>query len=255
MIKRSHPMRLDIYPHGGAVIDLDQRNEIFMDTLKQIQDIPLFQGLSNEVLGALSRHVLIGTYQPGEVIVAETDLVKAFFVVISGQVKLSKGSIEGKEQTLYLLGPGEPFGLCTAFATHDFPAETQALKKSDILTIPGAAVEEIVMKEPALLLNILEVLSRRLKESMSLIESLALKEIPQRLASFLILIQVQENKGKGGSIKLPITHRELSKILGSTPEALSRALRKMQNDGVLEVQGRMITILDYKALEELSEGE
>jgi CRP/FNR family transcriptional regulator len=226
-----------------------------MDTLKQIQDIPLFQGLSNDVLEALSRRVLIGTYQPGEVIVAETDLVKQFFVVVSGQVKLSKSSIEGKEQTLYLLESGEPFGLCTAFATHDFPAEALALKKSDILTIPGTAVEEIVMKEPALLLNILKVLSHRLKESMSLIESLALKEIPQRLASFLILTQIRENKGKGGIIELPITHRELSKILGSTPEALSRALRKMQNDEILDVQGRIITILDYKALEELSEGE
>ncbi|MGD0819515.1 MAG: Crp/Fnr family transcriptional regulator [Desulfomonilia bacterium] len=226
-----------------------------MDILKQIQDIPLFQGLSNDVLEALSLRVLIGTYQPGEVIVAETDLVKQFFVVITGQVKLSKSSIEGKEQTLYLLGQGEPFGLCTAFATHDFPAEALALKKSDILTIPGAAVEEIVMKEPALLLNILKVLSNRLKESMSLIESLALKEIPQRLASFIILTQLRENKDKGGRIELSITHRELSKILGSTPEALSRALRKMQNDGVLEVQGRVITILNHKALEELSEGE
>ena len=229
--------------------------KFFMDTLKQIQDISIFQGLSNKVLEALSRRILIGTYQPGEVIVAETDLVKQFFVVVSGQVKLSKSSIEGKEQTLYLLGPGEPFGLCTAFATHDFPAEALALKKSDILTIPGPAVEDIVMKEPALLLNILRVLSRRLKESMSLIESLALKEIPQRLASFIILTQLRENKDKGGRIELSITHRELSKILGSTPEALSRALRKMQNDGVLEVQGRVITILNHKALEELSEGE
>jgi CRP/FNR family transcriptional regulator len=228
---------------------------IFMDTRKQIQDIALFQGLSHEVLEALSRRVLIGTYQPGEMIIAETDLVKAFFVVVSGQVKLSKTSMEGKEQTLYLLGPGEPFGLCTAFATHDFPAETVALKKSDILTIPGSAVEEIVMKEPALLLNILRVLSRRLKESMTLIESLALKEIPQRFASFLILTQVRENKEKGERIELPISHRELSKILGSTPEALSRALRKMQNDRVLEVQGKMITILDRKALEDLAEGE
>ena len=225
-----------------------------MDTLKQIQDISLFQGLSNEVVEALSRRVLIGTYQPGEVIVAETDLVKQFFVVITGQVKLSKSSLEGKEQTLYLLGPGEPFGLCTAFATHDFPAEAQALKKSDILTIPGPAVEEIVMKDPALLLNILRVLSRRLKESMSLIESLALQEIPQRLAG-LIMALYQKDEENGLRIDLPVTHRELSKILGATPEALSRTLRKMQNDGVLEVQGRMITILDYKALEELSEGK
>ncbi|HVN71583.1 MAG TPA: Crp/Fnr family transcriptional regulator [Desulfomonilia bacterium] len=225
-----------------------------MDTLKQIQDIPLFEGLSREVQDALSRRVLIGTYQPGEMIVAETDLVKAFFVVISGQVKLSKSSVEGKEQTLYILGPGEPFGLCTAFATHDFPAEVLALKKSDILTIPGSAVEQIVMKEPDLLLNILKVLSRRLKESMSLIESLALKEIPQRVAGFIVALERKEEKNSQ-KIELPITHRELSKILGSTPEALSRALRKMQDEGVLEVQGRVITILNHQALEDLSEGE
>ncbi len=225
-----------------------------MDTLKWIQDIPLFQGLSDRVLGALSRRVLIGTYQPGEMIIAETDLVKAFFVVLSGQVKLSKSSMEGKEQTLYLLGPGEPFGLCTAFATHDFPAEALALKKTDILTIPGAAVEEIVMKEPELLLNILKVLSRRLKESMALVEALSLKEIPQRLAAFIMALD-RENGGGAGTIDLPVTHRELSKILGATPEALSRALRKMQNDRVLEVQGKAITILDSNALKELAHGE
>ena len=225
-----------------------------MDTLKQIQDIPLFQGLSNEVLEALSRRVLIGTYQPGEVIVAETDLVKAFFVVISGQVKLSKSSMDGKEQTLYLLGPGEPFGLCTAFATHDFPAGALALKKTDILTIPGTAVEEIVMREPELLLNILKVLSHRLKESMKLIEALSLKEIPQRLAAFIVALD-RKNGSSEEKIELPVTHRELSKILGATPEALSRALRKMQNDGILEVQGRVITILNNNALKELAEGE
>ena len=225
-----------------------------MDTLKQIQDMTLFQGLSGKVLEALSRRVLIGTYQPGEMIVAETDLVKAFFVVVSGQVKLFKTSLEGKEQTLHLLGPGEPFGLCTAFATHDFPAEVLALKKSDILTIPGSAVEEIVMKEPELLLNILKVLSRRLKESMALVESLALKEIPERLAAFIMALYRKDEKN-GAMIELPVTHRELSKILGATPEALSRALRKMQNDQVLQVQGRTITILNSRALKELAEGE
>lgn len=225
-----------------------------MDRLKQIQEMALFQGLSKEVLEALSRRVLIGTYQPGEMIVAETDLVKQFFVVISGQVKLSKSSMEGKEQTLYLLGPGEPFGLCTAFATHDFPAEALALKKSDILTIPGHAVEEIVMKEPELLLNILRVLSRRLRESMTLIESLALKEIPERLAAFILALSKKEGNS-ASRIELPITQRELSKILGSTPEALSRAFRKLQSDGTLEVQGKMISVLNSKALKELAEGE
>ena len=228
-----------------------------MDTRKQIQDIALFQGLSDEVLEALSRRVLIGTYQPGEMIIAETDLVKAFFVVVSGQVKLSKTSMEGKEQTLYLLGPGEPFGLCTAFATHDFPAETVALKKSDILTIPGAAVEEIVMKEPALLLNILRVLSRRLKESMTLIESLALKEIPQRLASFLILTQVSEKRETAPQgLSCPSAIASCPRYSDPHPRPFPGHSESCRTIGVLEVQGKMITILNGKALERtLAEGE
>jgi CRP/FNR family transcriptional regulator len=56
-------------------------------------------------------------------------------------------------------------------------------------------------------------------------------------------------------VELTISQRELAKILGATPEALSRALRKMANDGILSTAGRVITILDHKALEQLAEGE
>jgi CRP-like cAMP-binding protein len=105
------------------------------------------------------------------------------------------------------------------------------------------------MKEPRLLVNIIRILSNRLRESMGLIESLSLKEIPQRLASFLIHA-LKGGDGKEGmnQLELTVTQRELAKILGATPEALSRALRKMSNAGVLAVDGR-------KALGELAEGE
>ena len=83
-----------------------------------------------------------------------------------------------REQTLYLLGPGDPFGMCTAFAIDSFPVNAMALEESGILLIPGQIMETIAMKEPRLLLNIIQVLSDRLKESMTLIESLSLKEIP-----------------------------------------------------------------------------
>jgi len=56
-------------------------------------------------------------------------------------------------------------------------------------------------------------------------------------------------------VALTISQRELAKILGATPEALSRTLRKMVNDGVISVTGRLITILDRKALDQLAEGE
>jgi len=100
--------------------------------------------------------------------------------VTSGQLKLYKISSEGKEQTLSLLRSGNSFGICTAFATESFPANAMAIEESAVLIIPGELMEIVAKKEPALLLNIIQILSQRLKESMTFIESPALKEVPER---------------------------------------------------------------------------
>jgi CRP/FNR family transcriptional regulator, dissimilatory nitrate respiration regulator len=238
-----------------GVIDLDQREGIFMDVLKQMQKLALFQGVPAEKLKALADRALYRTCKAGEMLIGETDPAHAFYVVITGQAKLYKISTEGKEQTLNLLGPGEPFGMCTAFAVDSFPANVMALEESGILLIPGPVMESMAMNEPRLLLNIIRLLSERLRESMILIESLALKEIPQRIASFLIHALNREDERGASQLELTVTQRELAKILGATPEALSRTLRKMSNAGMLAVEGRSIRILDRKALGELAEGE
>ena len=225
-----------------------------MDTVQKIKNIDLFQGISTEKLQVLAVQSAVRKYQPGEPVLGETDPVKSFYVVLSGRLKLYKSSPEGKEQTIQLLGPGDPFGLCTAFATHSFPASAMALEESAVLLIPGILMESIAMQEPRLLLNIISILSQRLKDSMTLIESLALKEIPGRLASFL-LHSLSRNPADTRQLELAITQRELAKILGATPEALSRALRKMAGDGVLATAGRTITILNRQALEDLAQGE
>ncbi len=225
-----------------------------MDILKQMQMLALFQGVPVEKLRTLAEHARYKTYKAGEMFIGETDQAHAFYVIATGQVKLYKSSPEGREQTLNLLGPGDPFGMCTAFAIDSFPANAMALEESGILLIPGTVMEAVAMKEPRLLVNIIQVLSDRLRESMSLIESLSLKEIPQRLASFLI--HALRMKGaQANQLKLTVTQRELAKILGATPEALSRGIRKMSNAGLLAVDGRSIQILDQPALREMAEGD
>ncbi len=226
-----------------------------MDLLKQIGGLKLFEGVPAEKLLALAEHTRYRAYRAGEMFIGETDAVHAFYVVVSGQIKLYKSSPEGKEQTLYLLGPGDPFGMCTAFAIDTFPVNAMALEESGVLQIPGQAMEAVAMKEPRLLVNIIQILSDRLKESMTLIESLALKEIPERLASFLLHTLTRQGEAEMDQLELTITQRELAKILGATPETLSRAIRKMSNAGILAMDGRSIRILNRGALEELAEGE
>ncbi|MBN1548842.1 MAG: Crp/Fnr family transcriptional regulator [Syntrophaceae bacterium] len=227
-----------------------------MNNINELQNIDLFQGVSLENLKLLNSRVVYKKFKSGEKVIGEEEPIREFYVVISGKLRLYKSSSEGKEQTLFLLGPGDPFGLCTAFATDSFPAYVMAIEASSVLTVPGMVIESISLKEPVLLLNIIRKLSERLKESMTLIESLSLKEIPGRLASFLLHHLAKNPSDKTDRLELDITQRELAKILGSTPEALSRALRKMVNEGVLAVEdGQIITILDYRKIEELAEGE
>ena len=225
-----------------------------MDIHNQIKDIALFQGVSPEKLRLLAAQAIYRQFKAGELVIGEADPIRSFYVVITGQLKLYRSSAEGKEQTLQLLGPGDPFGLCTAFATESFPASAMAIVDAAVLLIPGTVMEATARQEPALLLNIISILSQRLKDSMSLIESLALKEIPGRLAAFLRHLLPKDVKDKNTAVELTISQRELAKILGATPEALSRAFRKMANDGILATAGRVITILDHKALEQLAEG-
>ena len=80
--------------------------------------------------------------------IGEADPIRSFYVVISGQLKLYRSSVEGKEQTLQLLGPGDPFGLCTAFATDSFPASAMAIEESAVLLIPGTVMEATHGRNP-----------------------------------------------------------------------------------------------------------
>lgn len=225
-----------------------------MQTMEKLRSLDFFQGLSEEQFAILAREGRVKRYGPGEIIVSQEEPVRAFYLVLSGQVKIYRSSVEGKEQTLYLFGAGEPFCLCAAFETQGFPANAAALEPSEILVLPGQTFENLAHEAPALAFHMLLVLSRRLKESMRLVENLALKELPQRVATFLVRVASRETHSEIQEIYLPLTHRELAKMLGATPEGLSRVFKRLQNQGLLAVSGRDVRVYDWQSLERLSQG-
>lgn len=213
-----------------------------------LKTLPLFAGVPDEQLALLSDAARVRAYEAGEIIATEDENPRGFFMVVSGRVKLFKMSAEGREQTVYTFASGEPFCLCSVFEGERFPANAAALEPSRVLVVPPDAFEAVARAEPSLLFNILLVLSRRLKEAMSLVESLSLKEVPQRVAAYLL-----QAPQRGGVVELPVTHRELAKIVGTTPESLSRSLKRMAGKGLVAVAGRRIEILDRDGLEDCSD--
>jgi CRP-like cAMP-binding protein len=224
-----------------------------VETSEYIAAIPLFEGLSHTQYHKLAHIVVDHSYQRGETIFAEGDEGAGFYVLISGKVKIFKLSSEGKEQILHVFGPGEPFGEASVFAGQEFPANAETLEKSRIFFFPRAAFTELVKEDPSLALNMLAILSRRLRKFTVLVEDLSLKEVPGRLAAYLLY--VSEQREGADDLTLDIAKGQLAGLLGTIPETLSRIFTKMVRHGLIQSDGPHIKILDRRGMEELAQAE
>ena len=215
-----------------------------------IAAIPAFNGLPESQLSDIHRIAKERAYAKGELIFSERDEGDGFYVVVDGRVKIFKLSSEGKEQILHIFGPGEPFGEVPVFSGQSFPANAEAIAKSRLLFFPRRDFIGLISENPSLALNMLAVLSKRLRQFTVQVENLSLKEVPERLASYLIYLA--EEQGKADAVSLPISKGQLASLLGTIPETLSRIFAKMSGEGLIQVDGKRIRLLDRTSLEILA---
>ncbi len=222
--------------------------------MEHFSKIWLFNGLSPEHSARFASIASEETVARGGVIFSEGDDGDGFYAVISGQVRVFKLSVDGKEQTLHVFGPGEIFGEVPVFAGGQFPAHAAALKKSRVFFFPRQAFIDLIQADPSLALNMLAVLSRRLRQFTTLVESLSLKAVPGRLAAYLLYLA--EHGEDPENVSLDISKVQLASLLGTIPETLSRVLGKMGREKLIHSTGsRSIKLLDRVGLEELARGE
>jgi CRP-like cAMP-binding protein len=222
-----------------------------MKEINQILSItPLFKGLSERQLDEIGNIAVIRQYKRGAVIFMEGDEADGFYIVAAGQVKIFKTSMEGKEQILHVYGPGNPFGEVPVFSGSRFPANALALASSRILFLPRKAFMELIARHPSLSMNMLGELSMRLRQFTVQIENLSLKEVPSRLASYLIYLAREQDTAD--RVTLDISKGQLASLLGTIPETLSRIFAKMSAQNLIRVDGRAIHLQDPDGLEDLA---
>ena len=223
-----------------------------MRIVDHLARIPLFQGMPPAQIDELAMVLTDQSFGRGEVIFSEGDEGTGFYVIISGQVKIFKLSPSGQEQILHMFGPGDMFAEVAVFAGARFPAHAQAISKSRVFFFPRQAFKELIHKNPSLAMNMMATLSMRLKKFAHMIETLSLKEVPSRLATHLLLLYEQQ---QDDTIRLNMTKSHLASMLGTIPETMSRILKKMQKQGLIETSGQTITLVDHDGLEDLAAGD
>jgi len=211
----------------------------------------LFSGLPDEYIHQLLGIAREKEYQRNEIIFSEGDPATGFYVNADGLVKIYKLSSEGKEQILHIFGPGEPFGEVPVFSGKTFPAYAEALTQIKVLFFPRQAFVKLVSDNPSLALNMLAVLSLRLRQFTVQIENLSLKEVPGRLAAYFLMLSVEQKDPR--VLTLNITKSQLASFIGTIPETLSRMLNRMAAQNLIHVEGRRISLMDMDGLRILAE--
>lgn len=223
-----------------------------MTLVEQLNKSPLFRGLcqrdKQEILSICSEW----NCAKGVEIFAEGDIARGFYLILSGKVKVYKMGYDGREQTLHIFGEGDIFGEVPVFEGGNYPANAVTLERSRLMFIPKSEFVDLIKRQPEIALSLLAEMSRRLRRFTHLVENLSLKEVPARFAAYLLFLL--DEKGSKTEVRLAITKGQLASVLGTIPETLSRILNRLASQGIIEVKGRVITIINRSKLEALASG-
>lgn len=209
-----------------------------------------FSGLSEELLAQLAGIASLKNYQSGEVIFEDGAPGIGFHLLAEGKVKIHKIAPDGREQILHLFGPGEPFGEVAIFTDRGYPASAQALTAVVSVFIPKEALMRLIASTPEMALGLIGLMAQRLARFTGLLEAITLKEVPARLAAFLLeLARKDEDR-----VELSLTKAQLASLLGTTPETISRSLGRLKNAGLISEEKPHIIIKDRPRLKQAAEG-
>ena len=222
-----------------------------METTKLLHGCQLCAGLSEPELQALARIATLRRLERDEVLFQEGDPGLGFFVLLDGRVRVYKASPDGKEYTLHMIRPGQMFAEVAIFMERAYPANCAAAEESTVAFFPRETFMKLVHDRPQISLKIIASLAHFVREFNRMVEELSLKEVPARLAAYLL----DESRKQGGRMALiEGTKAALANRLGTVSETLSRNLTKMKNAGLIREEGKGIRILDPERLSEVAEG-
>jgi CRP/FNR family cyclic AMP-dependent transcriptional regulator len=213
--------------------------------------VPIFSGLTESELVFLAERAVPRRYAAGESVFDEGELCSGLYVVESGHVRIFKSSSKGREQVLSIDGPGSSIAELPVFDGGNYPASVTAIDDATLLFVSKQDFQALCLAHPQVALKVLRVVGARLRRLVGIIEELSFTTVRHRLASFLLRLAQKEGKRSevGVEITLPASNQELASHIGTVRELVSRNLSRLQVEGMLQIDGRTVTISNLKALE------
>ncbi len=227
-----------------------------MITADLFRQVPLFSGLDDADIQSLMTVAVRRKFQKDAVIFFEDDLGDSLFMIISGRVKVTILSDDGREIILSMLSEKDFFGEMSLLDNEPRSATAIAVQDTEVTVLHQKEFMSIVENRPRVLLNLLSVLSDRLRKANHQIGSLALLDVYGRVAG--VLLEMAREQGvrlKDGRIRFRRpTHQEIANMIGATRETVSRMISDLHRQGYIEISGKNVIIQDQFAKDFSNQG-
>jgi CRP/FNR family cyclic AMP-dependent transcriptional regulator len=220
--------------------------------LSVLRKHPYFADLEAEAFEQLCRYAKHTTLKRGTPIFAKGDPPTSLFAVISGTVKISISSPDGRNAILNLIGPGEIFGEMALLDGQVRSADATANTNCEMFTIDRREFVPFVRSQPTVAMKFIELLCTKLRWTSDQVEQIILQDLPGRLASALLRLS-ERRKLTEGERTLAITQQEISEMVGMTRESINKQLRVWAARGWVRLEHGAIVVLKAEPLQTLIE--
>ena len=221
-----------------------------MDPAQALKQTALFGELDSADLAALVARTAERRLKRGEILFMAGDPAGGLYVVVEGSIRAYRVSADGREQILHIERAGATLGEVPVFDEGCYPSTTAAEEDSILLFIKKRDVLNLCLERPQISVAALKLLARRVRNCAALVESLSLRDVDRRLAALLFAEASDHSRRSGTSVtfELALTHQQIAARIGSVREVVSRALARLQQGGLIQMDGRRITIPDEEVL-------
>lgn len=221
-------------------------------TLSLLRKHPIFRDLDSDAIEQLCRYAKHATLKRGATIFSKGDPGNSLYAVMSGTVKISLSSADGRSAILNLIGAGEIFGEIALFDDHARSADASANTNCEIFAIDRRDFLPFVRSQPTLAMKFIELLCTRLRWTSDQVEQVILQDLPGRLASALVRL-TDKHRLPPGDRTIAVTQQEISEMVGMTRESINKQLRVWAGRNWVRLEHGAIVVLDEVPLLALAE--
>ncbi|MEW6607518.1 MAG: Crp/Fnr family transcriptional regulator [bacterium] len=212
--------------------------------------ISIFSSLEKEDLELLATTTQEVTYKKGQTIISSEEIGTTFFIVKSGKVKVTAEALDSREIVLSTLAPLSFFGEMSILDGEPRSATITALEETELITMDKDVFLRILHRYPQIAINILTILSQRLRRADELIQNLRFLSASGRTIQTLFkLLDEHGVKVKEGMlIDMRLTHQDLASLAGTSRESMRKVIHDFQEKGYVKFYRGKITVLNEDIL-------